>query len=349
MSQVSIEEDEMNTLPTRALGTSGIEITTIGFGSLPMGGSQWVSGRGAQDADASIRTFRRALERGINWIDTAPIYGNGLAEELIGTELASMPESERPLVFTKAGLLWDDDAPRAEPFRTGDPRAIRADVEASLRRLRVERLDVLHMHWPPQDDFTVEDYWPVFLELRDRGMVRAIGLSNHDADQLRRAEQLGHVDVIQPPLSALNRDAAAQLIPLAKASGTGVICYAPLESGLLSGGFSPERVTQLPDDDWRRTHPDFTGERFLANLAVVDELKRIGAEHDVPASAVAIAWVLSVPGVTSAIAGARSPEQIDDWVDTAELTLSERELASIATVIEEHDAGTGPANPRLAS
>lgn len=333
----------MNTLPTRQLGTTGMEITTIGFGSLPMGGSRWVSGRGAQRSEDSLETLRRALELGINWIDTAPIYGNGLAEELIGEALEDVAPERRPLLFTKAGLVWDDDAPRAEPFRTGDPAAIRRDVEASLRRLRVDRLDVLHMHWPPQDAFTVEDYWPVFVELRQEGVVRAIGLSNHDADQLEAAERIGHVDVIQPPLSALNRSAADELIPRAAANGTGIICYAPFESGLLSGGVTPERVASLPEDDWRRGHPDFTGDRFAANMAVAAELCRIADAHAIAPSVVALAWVLAVPGVTGAIAGARTPEQTSDWASGAGFELSGAELESVAEIIERASAGAGPA------
>lgn len=332
-------------LKKTVLGSTGMEITSIGFGSLPMGGSQWVSGRGAQDADESLRTFRHALAEGINWVDTAPIYGNGLAEELIGSVLADIPVAERPFVFTKAGLLWDTDDARGEPFRTGDPAVIRKDVEASLRRLGVDQLDLLYMHWPPLDAFTLEEYWPVFLELRDAGVVRAIGLSNHDADELRRAETLGHVDVIQPPLSALNRAAATDLIPLARDNGTGVLCYAPLESGLLSGGYTIARAAQLPDDDWRRADPEFSGEGLLRNLKVTDALQSVAQRRGVTTSAVAIAWVLSVPGVNGAIAGARTADQIDGWLRSADVALTETELRFIADAIDASGAGSGPVFP----
>jgi len=329
-------------LPTRRLGTTDLRLTRVGFGSLAMGGAQWVSGRGEQSDADSVASARAAVEAGINWIDTAPVYGRGLAEELVGSVLRDFPDADRPYVFTKAGLGWDDDDPRGEPVRTGDPSRIRAEVDDSLRRLGVERIDLFQMHWPPLDAYTVEDYWPVFAELRDAGKVRAIGLSNHTVAELEAAERIAHVDSMQPPFSVLSRDAAADVIPASAANGTGVLAYAPMESGLLTGAFTPERAARLSPTDWRRTSPEHTGEGLRRNLHVVDALTAVARERGVTTSAVAVAWTLSFDGVTGAIVGARAPEQIGDWIDAASLDLTADELGRIAQAVEESGAGRGP-------
>jgi aryl-alcohol dehydrogenase-like predicted oxidoreductase len=332
-------------LPTRPLGTTSMDISRIGFGSLAMGGAQWVSGRGEQTDHDSVASARAAIEAGINWIDTAPVYGRGLAEELVGQVVRDFPESDRPLIFTKAGLAWDDDDPRGEPTRTGSPDRIRREVDDSLRRLGVERLDLYQMHWPPLDGHRIEDYWPVFAELRDQGKVRAIGLSNHTVEELAAAERIAHVDSMQPPFSALNRDAAADVIPASRAQGTAVLAYAPMESGLLTGTFAPERVASLSETDWRRSDPAFTGEGLRRNLAVVDALSAVATARGVTISAIAVAWTLSFEGLTAAIVGARKPEQIADWIDAASLVLSVDELDAIGRAIDASGAGTGPARP----
>lgn len=332
-------------LPTRRLGTTDMHITRVGFGSLAMGGAQWVSGRGEQSEADSLASARAAVEAGVNWIDTAPVYGRGLAEELVGSVLRDFAEEDRPLVFTKAGLGWDDADPRGEPVRTGDPARIRREVEDSLRRLGVERIDLYQMHWPPLDEYTVEDYWPVFAELRDAGKVRAIGLSNHTVAELEAAERIAHVDSMQPPFSALNREAAADVVPASLASGTGVLAYAPMESGLLTGAFTPERAVRLSDTDWRRDSPEHTGEGLLRNLRIVDALAGVARDRDVSTSAVAVAWTLAFDGVTGAIVGARKPGQIDEWIAAATLALTAAELDSVASAIEQAGAGRGPTHP----
>ena len=332
-------------LPRRRLGSSDLEITRIGFGSLAMGGAQWVSGRGEQSDTDSLAAARAAVEAGVNWIDTAPVYGRGLAEELVGQVLRDFAEPDRPLVFTKAGLGWDDADPRGEPVRTGDPARIRREVDESLRRLGVERIDLFQMHWPPLDHYTVADYWPVFAELRDAGKVRAIGLSNHTVAELEAAERIAHVDSMQPPFSAHNRAAAADVIPASLANGTGVIAYAPMESGLLTGAFTPERASSLSATDWRRDSAEHTGEGLLRNLRVVDALTAVAHGRGVSTSAVAVAWTLAFDGVTGAIVGARAAEQIADWIDAASLELSDAELTAIGDAIEASGAGTGPARP----
>lgn len=332
-------------LPRRRLGTTDMEITRVGFGSLAMGGAQWVSGRGEQDENDSIASVRAAVEAGVNWIDTAPVYGRGLAEEILGRVLQDFPEADRPLVFTKAGLGWNDEDPRGQPTRTGNPDLIRRDVETSLRRLRLDRIDLYQMHWPPLDEFTVEDYWPVFEELRSSGKVRAIGLSNHTVNELRRAEAIAHVDSMQPPFSALNRDAAADVIPASLANGTGVIAYAPMESGLLTGSFTPERAASLPSTDSRRDSPEHTGEGLRRNLLVVNALTAVARDRGVSTSAVAVAWTLAFDGVTGAIVGARTPAQIGEWIAAASLSLSTGELDAIGQAIDSSGAGSGPSRP----
>jgi aryl-alcohol dehydrogenase-like predicted oxidoreductase len=244
--------------PIRALGNTGMQITTVGFGAWAIGGEGWEHAWGPQDDAESIATIRRAVAAGINWLDTAPIYGLGHSEELVGVALAGLPADERPYVFTKCGLHWDPAEPMGPQQR--DARSIRWEVEQSLRRLRVARLDLLQVHWPPLYGPILDEYWQVMVDLKAAGTVRAIGLSNHDAAQVDAAEGIGHVDSLQPPLSLLRRG-AADVIARCAARGTGVIVYSPMESGLLSGSFSAERVAALPANDWRRSAAEYTGER----------------------------------------------------------------------------------------
>jgi aryl-alcohol dehydrogenase-like predicted oxidoreductase len=335
----------MTSLPRRRLGRTDIFITPLGFGSLAMGGAHWVSGRGEQSDLDSRATARAAVEAGINWIDTAPVYGRGLAEELVGDVARDFAEPDRPYVFTKAGLSWNDDDPRGQPTRTGSPERIRTEVEDSLRRLRVERIDLFQMHWPPLDEYTIEDYWPVFAELREQGKVRAIGLSNHTVDELARAEAIAHVDSMQPPFSVINRDAAGDVIPVSEGQGTAVLAYAPMESGLLTGAFTLERAASLSETDWRKDDPEFSGAGLARNLRVVDALSAIASERGVSTSAVAVAWTLAFEGLTGAIVGARKPQQIADWIDAASIDLTEAELDSIAAVVTDAGVGSGPARP----
>ena len=336
-------------LPTRPLGTSGMHITTVGFGAWAIGGLGWEHAWGPQSDRDSIATIRHAVECGINWIDTAPVYGHGHSEEVVGAALVDVPEPDRPYVFTKCGLIWDP----AEPMRAAraDARRIRWEVEHSLRRLRTERLDLLQVHWPPTAGPPLEAYWTELVDLRASGKVAAIGLSNHDTGQLEAAERIGHVDSLQPPLSLLRREAAAAETPWCAEHGTGVINYSPLESGLLSGAFSAERVAALPETDWRRTAPEFTGDRLDRTLRLVDVVRRVAERHGqvdgrrVGAAAVAIAWTLAWPGVTGAIVGARRPAQVDGWLAAASLHLTPDDLDEIAGAIAATGAGSGPVRP----
>lgn len=326
---------------TRPLGTTGMAISRVGFGAWAIGGPDWAVGWGAQDDADSIRAIRHAAERGVNWIDTAAIYGLGHSEEVVAKALADMPEAERPYVFTKCGQVWNPND-RQSKLRVGRRESIMAECEASLRRLKVERIDLLQMHWPAEDGTALDEYWSALLDLKAAGKVRAVGLSNHNADQLAVAEALGHVDTLQPPLSALKRDAVARELPWCLAHDTGVIVYSPMQSGLLSGAFSAERVEGLARDDWRSRHPDFTGENLTRNLAVAAAMKPVAERHGVSQAAVAVAWALAVPGVTGAIVGARTPAQVDGWVMGANLVLTDEDRAGIAAAIRESGAGSGP-------
>jgi aryl-alcohol dehydrogenase-like predicted oxidoreductase len=332
------------TLPTAPLGSTGIDITRTGFGAWAIGGGGWTGGWGSQDDDESVAAIRAAVERGVNWVDTAAIYGLGRSEEVVGRALKDIPENDRPYVFTKCGLTWDENGDG--PHNVMAPDSVRREVEDSLRRLGVERIDLYQVHWPPTDGTPLEEYWAVMAELKRAGKVRAIGLSNHDVKQLAQAEEVEHVDSLQPPLSLIARDAAADVIPWCAEHGTGVIVYSPMHSGLLTGAMTPERVASLPDDDWRRTDDDFTGDAGRRNMALAEALRPVAERHGVPVAAVAVAWTLAWPGVTGAIVGARNAGQVDGWLPGASLTLTDEDLDELAAAVRRTGAGSGPVDPR---
>ncbi|MDN4613540.1 aldo/keto reductase [Leifsonia sp. F6_8S_P_1B] len=332
-------------LTTRPLGTTGRDITTVGLGAFAIGGPAWSYGWGAQDDDDSVRTILAAVEAGVNWIDTAAVYGRGHSELIVGRAVAQLPEADRPLVFTKGGLIWTEGQElEAGERKVGDPASLRREVEDSLRRLGVEAIDLYQMHWPAEDGTPLEEYWSALVDLRTAGKVRAIGLSNHDVDELERAEAIGHVDSLQPPFSAIYRDAAGDVIPWCDAHGTGVIVYSPMQSGLLTGTMTAERVAALPENDWRARHPDFH-EHLDRNLAVADALTAVAARHGVPVPHAAIAWTLGFPGVTAAIVGARRPDQVAGWAEAGAVALTAEDYAEVAAAIERTGAGSGPARP----
>ncbi|MGE5288001.1 MAG: aldo/keto reductase [Micromonosporaceae bacterium] len=330
-------------LPTRPLGTSGMEITTVGFGAWAIGGGGWRFGWGTQNDDESVAGIRHAIASGINWVDTAAVYGLGHSEAIVARALDGIPSADRPYVFTKVGVLPDPVDPMAPTRRVMNPASVRREVEASLRRLRVERIDLYQVHWPPQDGTPLEEYWQVMADLKAEGKVAAIGLSNHGAAHLEQAEKIAHVDALQPPFSAITRTAAPD-ISAAASHGTGVIVYSPMQSGLLTGAFSRERVERMPADDWRRTSPNFTT-GLEANLALASALVPIAERHGVAPGAVAVAWALAWPGVTGAIVGARRPGQVDGWLPAASLRLTAGDLEEIAQAIERTGAGDGPSRP----
>ncbi|MDB5864099.1 MAG: aldo/keto reductase [Betaproteobacteria bacterium] len=334
------------TLPTRPLGSSGLNITRVGFGSWAVGGGGWSFGWGPQDDAASITAMRHALDLGINWIDTAAVYGLGHSEEVVGRLLRDLPQSERPMIFTKCGLVWDANNPMSPPRRDLTPASIRRECEASLERLGVERIDLYQFHWPDETGTAVEDSWAAMARLVEEGKVRAAGVSNFDTSLLERCEAIRHVDSLQPPFSLINRAAGDKQIRWCAGVDTGVICYSPMQSGLLTDGFTAARVAAFADDDWRRNAPEFRPPNLRRNLALRDALRAIAQRYGVSVSSVAIAWTLAWPGVTGAIVGARSAEQVDGWIGAATVTLTHDDLDEIASAIRSTRAGAGPTRPR---
>src|ERR1700729_4315659 len=276
-------------LPTSELGRTGMRLTRAGFGAWAIGGGDWAFAWGNQDDAASVAAIRHAVESGINWIDTAAVYGLGHSEEVVAAALAGLPEADRPYVFTKGGLVWDPANRSATPRRAGAPASIRTEVEASLRRLRAERIDLYQMHWPADDGTPLEEYWQVFTDLKREGKIRAAGLSNHNTLQLEEAEQVGPVDAIQPPFSLIHRGAADDVLLWTREHEAGAIVYSPMASGLLTGSLPAERAARLQPGDWRAGHPDFTEPALSANLALADALRPVADSHGVTPAAVAVA------------------------------------------------------------
>jgi aryl-alcohol dehydrogenase-like predicted oxidoreductase len=334
----------MTSLPSRPLGRTGMAISQVGIGAWAFGGGGWVDTWGAQEDALSDGAVRAAVERGVNWIDTAPIYGLGHAEEVVGGALRRIPADERPYVFTKAGVVWDPQRPHDKPALVGHPASIRRELEDSLQRLGLDRIDLYQMHAPPTDGTPLEEYWQTFCDLRREGKVRAIGLSNHDVAQLDAAEAVGHVDAVQPRFNLIHRN-AVDVLAWSAAHAAGAIVYSPMASGLLSGSFTVARAVALDEDDWRRRHPDFTGDALARNLALAEALGPIAARHGVTVAAVAVAWTLAFPGVTGAIVGVRRASQLDAWLSAAGLALDDTDLTRIAEAVERTGAGAGPAFP----
>jgi len=331
-------------LPSAPLGRTGMTLSRVGLGTWAVGGGGWARGWGNQDDEDSVAAICHAVERGVNWIDTAAVYGLGHSEEVVGTALRRLPRGDRPFVFTKCGRHWDPRDPQAPLTSRLTAASVRAECDASLRRLGAERIDLYQVHWPSDDGTPVEEYWGALARLRDEGKIAAAGLSNHTLAQVQQAAAISRVDSVQPPFSAVRRDAVTGLIPWCATHDIGVIAYSPMQSGLLTGAFSAERAASLGADDWRSADPDFT-QRLQANLAVAGALKMVAGRHGVTTAAVAVAWVLAWPGITGAIVGARRPGQVDGWLPAAALRLSEEDLDDIARVIVAEGAGTGPSRP----
>ncbi len=323
-------------IPTAALGRSGAAFTRLGLGTWAIGGP-WRFGWGPVDDAESIAAIRRAVEEGINWIDTAAVYGLGHGEEIVGRALNGYAIGGEVFVCTKCGRKTRQDG---TPYGDLRPRSIRAECEASLRRLGVERIDLFQVHWPDQDSGTpLEESWSAMAELVDEGKVRWIGVSNFDAGQLERCEAIRHVDSLQPPLSMIQRRALRDVIPSAATHGTGVIVYSPMGSGLLSGTFDRDRLERLPADDMRRGRPEFAEPWLSRNLALVERLREIADGLGCTVAELAIAWALAQDGVTGAIVGARRPGQLDGWITAASLVLSEDVLRAIDDAIAQTGAG----------
>jgi len=324
-----------------ALGRTGRSISRLGLGTWAFGGP-WHAGLGQADDAESIATIRRAVELGIDWIDTAPVYGLGRAEEVVADALAPFSEDERPLVFTKCGVVWDSRERLAQVLR---PDSVRRECDASLRRLEVERLDLLQVHWPSEDGVPVEESWQALAELVTAGKVRWIGVSNYDVAMLECCERIRHVDTLQPPFNLLRRETAAELLPWCARHGTGVLVYSPMEIGLLTGRFTRDAIDALPLDDYRREHEAFQEPELSANLTLVERLGSIAERLGYSQSELAVAWTLAWPGVTAAIVGARRPWQVESWARAGSIDLTRRSMEEIARAIAETGAGAGPGAP----
>jgi aryl-alcohol dehydrogenase-like predicted oxidoreductase len=321
------------------LGATGATISPIGLGTWALGGPRW----GAIDDAVSVRTIRHAVDAGVDWIDTAAIYGLGHAERLVAQALAPLPVSDRPLVFTKGGLRYDPASDSGR--RVGSPAFLRADCDGSRRRLGVERLDVYLLHWPPEDGTPLEAAWDTLAELADAGKVRWVGLSNATVDQLERCARTRHVDAVQPPLSLLTRAAAGDVVPWAREHGAATIAYGPLASGLLAGQWSAASIAALDPSDWRRRRPEFSAPELEPALALVDALRGIAARAGCSLVELAIAWVLQWPGVTGAIVGVCTPEQLDRVLAASRRRLPPAVTEEIARALESTGAGSGPCRP----
>jgi aryl-alcohol dehydrogenase-like predicted oxidoreductase len=324
----------------KRLGSNGPEITTVGFGAWAIGGP-WKFGWGPVDDDESVEAIRHAVDLGINWIDTAAVYGLGHSEEVVGGAIEPFDVGDDVFVFTKCGRSWYGSEKGKEIVNDLRPESIRFECEQSLKRLGLERIDLYQFHWPDFATGTeVEDSWATMQELVDEGKARWLGVSNFSTELLERCESLRHVDSLQPPLSMLNRAARNDVIPWCHENGTGVIVYSPMQSGLLTGAFDRERVESLAADDWRRTTPPFQEPKFSQNLALVDRLRGIAEAIGCNLAELAIAWTYTVDGVTAAIVGARRPEQIDGWIGASDLELSSEVIEEIERIIQETGAGT---------
>jgi aryl-alcohol dehydrogenase-like predicted oxidoreductase len=319
-----------SSVPTlRTLGNSDLHLTPIGFGAWAIGGGNWEFAWGPQDDNDSIEAIHRALELGINWIDTAAIYGLGHSEEVVGRALKGFSGS-KPYVFTKCSMRWHADR---TIYRSLKSASVREEAEASLRRLQLETIDLYQIHWPnPEEE--IEEGWETLVRLKDEGKVRWIGVSNFSVAQMERVEKIAPITSLQPPYSMLRRAIEQEQLPYTQAHGIGVINYSPMVSGLLTGAMTAERVAAFPQDDWRRRAVEFNEPRLSRNLRLVEVLRAIGQEHGVSPGIVAVAWTLHHPAVTAAIVGGRSAKQVEGLAGALHFRLEEDDFARIIAFLE---------------
>jgi aryl-alcohol dehydrogenase-like predicted oxidoreductase len=313
----------------RTLGNSDLHLTSIGFGAWAIGGGNWEFAWGAQDDNESIAAIHRALDLGVNWIDTAAIYGLGHSEEVVARALKGYSGS-RPYVFTKCSMRWHADR---SIYRSLKSASVREEVEASLRRLQVETIDLYQIHWPnPEEE--IEEGWGTLARLKEEGKVRWIGVSNCNVAQMERVRSIAPITSLQPPYSMLRRAVEQEQLPYAQSHGIGVINYSPMVSGLLTGAMTAERVAAFPQDDWRRRAAEFNEPRLSRNLRLVELLRTIGNEHAVSPGVVAVAWTLHNPAVTAAIVGGRSARQVEGVAEAIHLRISDDEFARINSFLD---------------
>ena len=314
----------------RQLGNSDMHLTPIGYGAWAIGGGNWEFGWGAQEDSESVSTIERALDSGINWIDTAAIYGLGHSEEVVAKALKH--SSHKPYIFTKCSMRWFPDRQIYRSLKAG---SLQEEIEDSLRRLRVEAIDLYQIHWPnPEDE--IEEGWETLARFKEQGKVRYIGVSNFNVDQMKRVQKIAPITSLQPPYSLLRRDIETEILPFCQKHNIGIINYSPMVSGLLSGKMTAERIQSLPADDWRKRSPNFNEPKLSRNLKLVKLLREIGQEHNVEPGVVAIAWTLRHPAITAAIVGARRPDQIDGVLPAATFRLSNDEIARIEAFQREN-------------
>ena len=316
----------------RTPGNSDLQLTAIGFGAWAIGGGNWEFAWGPQDDNASIAAIHRALDLGINWIDTAAIYGLGHSEEVVGKAIRST--SHKPLVFTKCSMRWHADR---TIYRSLKADSLAEEVENSLRRLGVETIDLYQIHWPDPVE-QIEEGWEALARFQKEGKVRYIGVSNFNVEQTKRAQAIAPITSLQPPYSMLRRAIETEILPFAQANNIGVINYSPMVSGLLTGKMTAERVAALPADDWRRRAVEFKEPRLSRNMKLVELLREIGSAHNVSPGVVAIAWTLRNPAITAAIVGGRSAEQVEGVVPALEFRLSDEEFGRINAFLDANPA-----------
>jgi aryl-alcohol dehydrogenase-like predicted oxidoreductase len=315
-------------MQTKQLGNSDMHITPIGIGAWAMGGGGWAFAWGPQDDDESVAAIHAALDAGINWIDTAAVYGLGHSEEVVARALKG--RSRKPFVFTKCERVWNE---RREIGKSLKADSIRREVEASLRRLQLDVIDLYQIHWPePEED--IEEGWTAMAQLQREGKVRWIGVSNFNLEHLRRAQAIAPITSLQPPYSMLAREIEESILPYTQQQGIGAIVYSPMKSGLLSGAMTRERIAAMPADDWRRRTPHFQEPRLTRNLELAELLRAIGQRHGRTPGEVAIAWTLRHPAVTAAIVGMRSARQVEGVIGAADFRLSVEEVGEIESFLQ---------------
>jgi aryl-alcohol dehydrogenase-like predicted oxidoreductase len=312
-------------MQTHLLGNSDLAITRLGYGAWAIGGTGWEYAWGPQKDEDSLAAIRRSLERGVTWIDTAAVYGLGHSEEVVAKALDGWT-GKRPAVFTKCGLVWDAQGRLSRKLTAA---SVRREYEDSLRRLRVDSIDLYQVHWPPENDAELEEGWAELAALKREGKVRWIGVSNFSVEQMKRAQAIAPVTSLQPPYSLVRRGVESEILPFCRKEDIGVIVYAPMASGLLTGAMTRERAAALPENDWRRRNPEFNEPNLTRNLALVERLRAVGKRHGRSPGEVAIAWTLRNSAVIGAIVGARSAVQAEGVMRAAELVLTEADVAEI--------------------
>jgi len=330
MGMSTTQASSATSFETRQLGKSDLRLTPIGYGAWAIGGGNWEFAWGAQDDDESVRTIERALDKGINWIDTAAIYGLGHSEEVVARALEKSPH--KPYVFTKCSMRWKWNR---KIYRSLKAKSLKEELENSLRRLKVDVIDLYQIHWPnPEEE--IEEGWETLARFKEQGKVRYIGVSNFNVDQMKRAQKIAPITSLQPPYSLLRRDIEAEILPFCQEHNIGVINYSPMVSGLLTGKMTAERIAAMPPDDWRKRSPNFNEPKLSRNLKLVEALREIGNAHNVEPGVVAIAWTLRNPAITAAIVGARRPDQVDGVLPAATFRLNAEEIGRIEAFLRDN-------------